>query len=257
MAYVMEEAARRKIAVVVLDRPNPINGFDVEGPMLDKDALGFTGYLPMPIRHGLTLGELAQLFNEENRMGADLTVVQMKDWRRDQWFDGTGLPWVNPSPNMRNLTQATLYPGIGAFEGTNISVGRGTDAPFEQIGAPWIDGVALAAELNGRQLSGIRFYPTTFTPESSRFAGEFCRGIYMLVTNRDTLRPVRVAVEIAAALVRLNGATFQLETAAPLFGSRALLARIRAGEDAAAVAAAWASDEAEWRRRRARYLLYK
>jgi uncharacterized protein YbbC (DUF1343 family) len=257
MAYVMEEAARRKLPVVVLDRPNPINGFAIEGPLLDEDALGFTGYLRMPIRHGLTIGELARLFNEENRIGADLTVVRMENWRRDRWFDGTGQPWVNPSPNMRNLTQATLYPGIGAFEGTNISVGRGTDGPFEQIGAPWIDGVLLAGELNQRRLPGIRFYPTGFTPESSRFTGQPCQGIHMIVTDRDALRPVRVGVEIASALVRLYGATFQLEAATPLFGSRALLARIRAGEDPARIAGAWAADEAAWRRLRAKYLLYE
>ena len=153
MAYVMEEAAKRKIAVVVLDRVNPINGVQIEGPALDKGAVSFTHYFPrMPIRHGMTLGELAQLFNGENKIGADLTVVQLKNWRRDQWFDETGQPWINPSPNMRNTVQATLYPGIGAIETTNISVGRGTDTPFEQIGAPWIDGVKLADELNARNL---------------------------------------------------------------------------------------------------------
>ncbi len=141
MAYVLEEAAKQKLPVVVLDRPNPINGFQIEGPALDKAQLGFTGYFaPMPIRHGMTIGELARLFNGENKIGADLTVIAAKNWQRDAWFDETALPWINPSPNMRNLIQATLYPGIGAIETTNISVGRGTDTPFEQFGAPWIDG---------------------------------------------------------------------------------------------------------------------
>ncbi|HXH08017.1 MAG TPA: exo-beta-N-acetylmuramidase NamZ domain-containing protein [Vicinamibacterales bacterium] len=257
MAYVMEEAAKRKLPVIVLDRPNPINGWQIEGPTLDKEALGFTGYFPMPIRHGLTMGELARLFNGENRIGADLTVVPLQNWRRDDWFDETGLPWINPSPNMRSLLQATLYPGIGAIEGTNISVGRGTDTPFEQIGAPWIDGVALAAALNARGLPGIRFYPVTFTPASSRYAGEECRGVFMVVTDRDALRPVRVGLEIAAALYRLYGAKFEIDAAARLFGSREALARAKAGEDPARIAQDWAADEARWRLLRAKYLLYR
>jgi uncharacterized protein YbbC (DUF1343 family) len=160
MAYVMQEAAARKIKVIVLDRPNPIGGVQIEGPSLDESGVGFTGFLAsMPIRHGLTMGELARLFNGEKSIGADLSVVPMKNWRRDEWFDDTGLAWINPSPNMRSLTAATLYPGLGAFEGTNISVGRGTDVPFQQIGAPWIDGVRLAAALNARRLLGVRFYP--------------------------------------------------------------------------------------------------
>jgi uncharacterized protein YbbC (DUF1343 family)/CubicO group peptidase (beta-lactamase class C family) len=256
MAYVMEEAARREIAVVVLDRPNPINGFQIEGPTLDRTALGFTGYYPMPIRHGLTLGELARLFNAENKIGADLTVVEMRHWRRDAWFDETALPWINPSPNMRNLNEATLYPGIGAIEGTNLSVGRGTDTPFEQVGAPWIDGVALAAALNARRLPGIRFYPVRFTPSSSKYAGEECQGVFMIVTDRAAIRPVRVGVEIAAALHRMYGRQFQVEAAERLFGSRDGLERLRAGEDPAAIAASWSAAEARWRLLRAKYLLY-
>ena len=145
MGYVMEEAAKRKIAVVVLDRPNPINGWQIEGPRsTSRRSVTFIAICPMPIRHGMTMGELARLFNDEKKIGADLTVVPMENWRRDYWFDETGLAWINPSPNMRNLNQATLYPGIGAIEYSNISVGRGTDQPFEQIGAPWIDGPRLA-----------------------------------------------------------------------------------------------------------------
>jgi uncharacterized protein YbbC (DUF1343 family) len=257
MAYVMEEAAKRKIAVMVLDRPNPINGFQIEGPTLDKTVLGFTGYFPMPIRHGMTLGELAKLFNAENRIGADLTVVEMKNWARDRWFDATGFPWINPSPNMRNLIQATLYPGIGAIEGTNLSVGRGTDTPFEQIGAPWIDGVALSDALNARGLPGIRFYPVQFTPTRSKYANEECGGVFMIVTDRAAIRPVRVGVEIAAMVHRLYGARFELEAAERLFGSKEGLARIRAGEDPAAVASNWSAAEARWRLLRSQYLLYR
>ena len=258
MAYVMEEAAKRKIGVVILDRPNPINGYQIEGPDLDKGTSNFTGYFaPMPIRHGMTLGELARMFNAENKIGADLHVVELKNWSRDAWFDASGLPWINPSPNMRNLIQATLYPGIGAIEGTNISVGRGTDTPFEQIGAPWIDGVRLADALNARGLAGIRFYPVRFTPSSSKYAKEECQGVFMVVTDRAALRPVRVGVEIAAMLHTLHGDKYELAAAERLFGSKEGLARIRAGEDPAAIAAAWSAAEARWRRLRAKYLLYR
>ncbi len=257
IAYVMEEAARRGLPVIVLDRPNPIGGFDVEGPVQDQSAVGFTGYVPMPIRHGLTIGELAQLFNGERKIGASLTVVPMKDWRRDDWFDDTGLTWTNPSPNMRNLTEATIYPGVGAIEATNISVGRGTDTPFEHLGAPWIDGVALAAALNAREVPGVRFYPVTFMPAAgAKLGGQACRGVFLVVTDRDRLRPVRVGLEIAAALSKLYGAQFTLEDAASLFGSKAMLEKIRAGQDPAAIAASWAADEAKWRLTRAKYLLY-
>ena len=256
-AYVMEEAAKRKIAVVVLDRPNPINGFQIEGPTLDKAALSFVGYFPMPIRHGMTLGELATLFNAENKIGADLTVVPLKNWNRDQWFDATGLPWINPSPNMRNLIQATLYPGVGAIEGTNVSVGRGTDTPFEQVGAPWIDGPTLSDALNARAIPGIRFYPVKFTPTASKYANEECGGVFMIVTDRLAVRPVRVGVEIATALSKLYGAKYELEAAEKLLGSKEGIARIRAGADPQDIVSSWGAGEARWRLLRAKYLLYR
>ena len=205
----MEEAAKRKIAVVVLDRPNPVNGWQIEGPNLDAASDALITYHPMPVRHGMTIGELARLFNDERKIGADLTVVPAENWRRDHWFDETGLTWINPSPNMRNLNQATLYPGIGAIEYSNISVGRGTDQPFEQLGAPWIDGPRLAAALNARRLPGIRFYPVTFTPSSSKYAGQECQGVFMVITNRAALQPVRVGLEVAAALSTLFGDQYQ------------------------------------------------
>ena len=257
VAYVLEEAAARKIAVVVLDRPNPIGGVQIEGPSLDESAVGFTGYLPaMPIRHGMTMGELARLFNAEKKINADLTVVAMKNWRRDAWFDETGLTWVGPSPNMRNLHQATLYPGIGAFESTNISVGRGTDTPFEHVGAPWIDGVRLAETLNARQIPGVRFYPVRFTPVSSKFANEECGGVFMVITDRASLRPVRVGVELASALLKLFPGKLEIDAAARLFGSTAGLARLKAGEDPAGIAASWGAAEGRWRLLRSKYLLY-
>ena len=257
MAYLLEEAALRGLRVIVLDRPNPIGGVDVEGPILDESSTGFTGYFPAPVRHGLTLGELARLFNTEAGIGADLEVVAMRGWRREAWFDQTGLRWVNPSPNMRNLHQALLYPGIGAIEGSNLSVGRGTDTPFEQIGAPWIDGPELARELNTRRLPGVRVYPLQFSPDSSRFAGELCEGVFFVVTDRAALRPVRLGLEVAAALYRLYGDQFDLDAVATLLGSRDTLARIRAGDPPWEIAAGWAEGEAAWRRLRVPYLLYE
>jgi uncharacterized protein YbbC (DUF1343 family) len=256
-AYVLEEAAKRKVSIVILDRPNPIDGFQIEGPTLDKAALSFVGYFPMPIRHGMTLGELAKLFNAENKIGADLTVIPLRNWHREQWFDATGLPWINPSPNMRNLVQATLYPGIGSIESTNVSVGRGTDSPFEQIGAPWIDGVALSDALNGRGIPGIRFYPVRFTPTTSKFANEDCGGVFMIVTDRSAVRPVRVGVEIASMLNKLYGAKFELESADKLLGSKEALAQIRAGAEPLDIVSTWAAGEAKWRALRNKYLLYR
>jgi len=257
VAYFLEEAATRKLPVVVLDRPNPIDGFDIEGPAQDAGGNRYVGYLPMPVRHGLTIGELVRLFNEAGRIGADVTVVPMKNWRREDWFDDTGLAWVNPSPNMRTMMAAIVYPGIGAIEGTNISVGRGTDTPFEQIGAPWIDGPALAAALNASALPGVRFYPVVFTPVAgAKLGGQVCQGVFLIVTDRDRLRPVRVGLQIASTLSRMYGPQFRLEDAATLFGSKSMIEKIRAGGDPAAIAASWAADEATWRLTRAKYLLY-
>jgi uncharacterized protein YbbC (DUF1343 family)/CubicO group peptidase (beta-lactamase class C family) len=257
VAYVLEEAVKRKLPVVVLDRPNPIDGFDVEGPIQDAGGNRYVGYLPMPVRHGLTIGELVKLFNEVGGIHADLTVVAMKNWRRADWFDETGLAWINPSPNLRNMMAATVYPGIGAIEGTNISVGRGTDTPFEQFGAPWIDGAALAAALNASGLAGIRFYPVTFTPAAgTKLGGQACHGVFLIVTDRDRLRPVRVGLQIASTLSKMYGAQFTLDTAAALFGPKAMLEKIRSGADPSSLAAAWAAGEEQWRLTRAPFLLY-
>jgi uncharacterized protein YbbC (DUF1343 family)/CubicO group peptidase (beta-lactamase class C family) len=262
MGYVMEEAAKRQIAVVVLDRPNPINGWQIEGPASREPGPGesantFIAYLPMPIRHGMTMGELARLYNEERTINADLTVIAMENWKRDDWYDETGLAWINPSPNMRNLNQATLYPGIGMIEYSNISVGRGTDQPFEQLGAPWIDGRQLAERLNSRRLPGIRFYPITFTPRSSKYANQECRGVFMVIANRRALQPVRVGFEIASALFALHGDNYEPANMWRLIGSEQLVTRIRQGVDPAALAAQWSADEARWRRLRAKHLLYR
>jgi uncharacterized protein YbbC (DUF1343 family) len=200
---------------------------------------------------------LARLYNEEKQINADLTVIALENWKRDHWFDETGLTWINPSPNMRNMNQATLYPGVGAIEYSNISVGRGTDQPFEQIGAPWINGQQLATRLNERRLPGIRFYPISFTPKSSKYANEECQGVFMVVTSRTALQPARLGIELAGALSSLYGATYQPNNMWRLIGAEPIVARIQQGEDPASIVSPWAADEATWRRLRAKHLLYR
>jgi uncharacterized protein YbbC (DUF1343 family) len=257
LGYVLEEAARAKIPVYVLDRPNPIGGTEAQGPVADADKLAFTSYHMIPIRHGMTIGELARLFNEERKIGCDLRVVQMERWRRAMWFDGTGQTWVNPSPNMRSLTQATLYPGVGLLETTNVSVGRGTDTPFEIIGAPWMDGQKLAAYLNERRLAGVRFVPVRFTPRASVFQGEECGGVNLVITDRAQFRPVQAGLEIAVALRRLYAAEWQVEKYARLLVNADTLERLKRGETAAEITRSWQTRLEEFRRARARALIYQ
>ncbi|MFY7952518.1 MAG: exo-beta-N-acetylmuramidase NamZ domain-containing protein, partial [Armatimonadaceae bacterium] len=177
LGHTMVAAARNGLRYVVLDRPNPIGGDAVEGPLADESRLSFTAFHSIPVRHGMTLGELARLIVADRKLKLELVVVKCEGWRRADWWDATGLTWVNPSPNMRSLTQATLYPGPALLEFTNVSVGRGTDTPFEVVGAPWIDGRLLADELAGRAIPGVAIVPVSFTPDASRFAGERCGGV--------------------------------------------------------------------------------
>jgi uncharacterized protein YbbC (DUF1343 family)/CubicO group peptidase (beta-lactamase class C family) len=257
----MEEAAKNKIKFVVLDRPNPINGYDIEGPVADAELTSdskysFTSYHQIPVRHGLTVGELAMLFNAERRIGADLSVIKMEGWRRADFFDGTSLTWINPSPNMRSLTEALLYPGTGLLETTNLSVGRGTDTPFEIIGAPWIDGQNLSDALNRAGLGGVRFVPVRFTPKSSKFAGEECGGINIVITDRGSFRPVATGLEIAYHLNRLYSTSWKIDDYLRLLVNRAALAALRAGKPPSEIAAVWQAGLADFARRRKSYLLY-
>jgi uncharacterized protein YbbC (DUF1343 family) len=257
MAYAMEEAARHNVPFYVLDRPNPINGVAVEGPLLDEKLRSYVGYFPLPVRHGMTIGELARLFNAENKIGARLEVVKMEGWQRGDWFDSTGLPWVDPSPNLRTLTQAVVYPGIAMLEGLrNYSVGRGTDTPFEVIGADWVDGFALAAYLNERAIPGVRFYPVERVPASSRLSGKRVSGVQILVVDRDAVNASQVGVEIAAALIKLYPGKLDLAQTASLLGSEAAVAALAAGESAPAVQAAWEPAVEQFRLVRQRHLLY-
>ena len=254
---VMEEAAKLGKPIYVLDRPNPINGVDVEGSIAEEDKLSFIAAHTIPVRYGLTIGELGQLMNAERKIGADLRVIKMENWSRDMWFDETGQTWINPSPNMRSLTEATLYPGIGLLETTNVSVGRGTDTPFEIVGAPWLDGQKLARYLNQRQLSGVRFVPVRFRPNASVFKGEDVGGINIIITNRNTFRSVRTGVEIAAALRKLYPKEWEIDRYARLLVNAQFLDLVKRGDDPAAIERAWEKNTQDFEKRRAPYLLYK
>jgi uncharacterized protein YbbC (DUF1343 family) len=251
----IEAAAANKVGIVVLDRPCPITGEIVDGPIADPDKLSFTAYRRIPVAHGMTVGELAQLFNDEHK--ADLTVVRIENWQRDQWWDETGLTWVNPSPNMRNLTQALLYPGICLLESSNTSVGRGTDQPFEIFGAPWIDGRKLAAALNASGLRGVRFVPVEFTPTASKHKGVACQGCYVIVTDRETIQPVRVGTTIVWHLHQLFGEKFEFDRVNTLLKNDTTLAAIKSARDPEEIARTWKADEDEWRKTREKFLIYR
>jgi uncharacterized protein YbbC (DUF1343 family) len=257
MGNAMEEAARRGIEFWVLDRPNPITGTRVEGPMLDEELMSFVGWYPMPLRHGMTMGELARLFNSEKSIGARLTVVEMEGWERGDWFDSTRLPWVNPSPNMRSLTAALLYPGIAMLESSrNYSVGRGTDAPFEWIGAEFINGRELASYLNKRMIPGFRAYPVKFQPGSSNLAGVPVEGIRLIVTDRDHFNSSTLGVELASALHQLYPGQIDFERNNRLIGNQAMIAAIQAGDDPRKIVQDQQEALAEFLKTREKYLIY-
>jgi uncharacterized protein YbbC (DUF1343 family) len=259
MGLCMEAAAANKIRMVVLDRPNPIGGVRVDGPVADKKYFGFTAYGPIPVAHGMTVGELARLFNTDFQVNCDLQVIECQNYHRAMWWDDTGLTWVNPSPNMRNLTQATIYPAICLLEATNISVGRGTDQPFEFFGAPWIDGKKLAAALNGDRANfpGLKFVPIEFTPNASKHKDKACQGCYVIVTDREALQPARSGVAIAWHLRKLFGEAFQVDAVARLLHDDAALAAIKSAEDPSKIPEVWARELEEFRAVREKYLIYK
>jgi uncharacterized protein YbbC (DUF1343 family) len=257
LRYVLEEAARAKVPVVVLDRPNPIGGSPVEGPLADPDRISFTVPHTIPVRYGMTPGELALLYGRELGLGGSVDVVKLSGWARDLWYDETGLEWVNPSPNMRSLTEATLYPGIGLLETTNLSVGRGTDTPFEVIGAPWVDARRLASVLSARKIPGVTFTPIHFTPASTAFAGERCGGVRFTVTDRDSLRPVALGVEIAVALRDLYPVDWKREKFLSLLANRDTFERLERGETVDSIVKSWEKGLEEFRKRRAPHILYR
>lgn len=258
MRYALEEAAKNGKEFMVLDRPNPITGVRVEGPLLDKDLNSFVGCFDMPLRHGMTFGELAKMMNGELKLGAKLTVIPVRGWLRGDWFDSTSLTWIDPSPNMRSLNAATLYPGVAMLEAAkNYSVGRGTDSPFEQIGADWIRGPELARYLNTRFVPGIRFYPTRFTPNASNFSGKTIEGIRFVITDREALDAVRLGVEIASALQKLYPGKMDFETNRFLIGNRKLIEELKTGRDPRTIVPELEEGINGFLTRGAPYLIYK
>jgi uncharacterized protein YbbC (DUF1343 family) len=255
MGLCLEAASRAGIQFFVLDRVNPITGTGVEGPVYHGDPR-FVAWHELPLRHGMTVGEIARMLNAERSLNANLTVIPLEGWRRGQWFDETGQPWRHPSPNMRSLNAAALYPGVGLHEAA-LSVGRGTDTPFEVIGAPYIDDLILAAELNQAKLPGVGFVPVRFTPTYSTFQDRECGGAAIVITDRGKLQAVDVGLVIALTLQRLYPGEYALDKVQPLLRDKALIDAIKAGESLAALKKRWALDLEQFKRRRAGYLLYK
>jgi uncharacterized protein YbbC (DUF1343 family)/CubicO group peptidase (beta-lactamase class C family) len=256
LGYFLEAAAAAGIEIIVLDRPNPITGSFVQGPPTDAGHESFTNYWTVPVRHGMTIGELAKMFNAERNINAKLTVVPMEGWQRGDWFDSTGLGWVNPSPNLRSVTEAALYPGVALIEGTNVSVGRGTDTPFELVGAPWVKSRELAAYLNGRGIGGVRFVPVTFTPTASVYSGQECGGVNIVVTDRNGMDAPELGIELAAALHKLYAADFKIERMPQLLVNQSVYDALVAGEDPRRIAGDWMEDLEKFQAVRKKYLIY-
>lgn len=257
MGYAMEVAAQQKIRFVVLDRPNPIGGVTVAGPVLDTDKKSFVGFHPIPAQHGMTVGELAEMFKAELHLNLDLEVVRVEGWKRADYFDVTGLPWINPSPNMRNLTEAIVYPGICLLEPTNMSVGRGTATPFEIFGAPWLDSHKLVAELNQAKLPGVRFIPIRFTPDASKFAGQHCGGVTVVLTDRNAFQAVRTGLEIGRALHKLYPDAWNAKAFRGLLGNRQVHEALLAGKTVAEMESLYQPGLDDFLKRRQQFLLYR
>ena len=256
LGYFLEAAARAGKPIIVLDRPNPIGGASVYGPVADAGRESFVSYWQMPVQHGMTMGELARMFNAERGINAKLIVVPMEGWMRGDWFDSTGQLWINPSPNMRSLTEAILYPGIGMIEATNLSVGRGTGTPFELVGAPWIVPQDLARYLNAREIAGVRFVPVSFTPDASMYAGEKCGGVNIVLTDRNALDAPELGLEIASALEKLYTGQFKLTGLDALMVNKSSFDALAAGEDPRRIAESWRDGQERFNAIRARYLIY-
>ncbi len=257
LGYFLEAATQTGIEVVVLDRPNPITGSFVQGPISDALRASFTNYWSVPVRHGMTLGELAKMFNTEKKINAKLTVIPMEGWLRGDWYDSTGLLWVNPSPNLRSVTEAALYPGVALIEGANVSVGRGTGTPFELVGAPWIKASELAQYLNAREISGVRFVPVGFTPDSNMYANQACYGVSILLTARNSLDAPELGFELAAALTKLYPQQFQMEKMLDLLANQPVYDALVQGEEPRRIGQDWQDAINAFQLLRQKYLIYK
>ena len=257
MAYCMEEAAKHKIAFYVLDRPNPMGGTVVEGPMLDADKTAFTAYFPLPVRYGLTIGELAQFFNAENHIHCDLHVIPMKNWHRNYFFESTGTRWIPPSPNLRTLKGSVLYPGIEILQAAGVSVGRGTETPFEEFGAPWINGEEVAAALNERHLAGLRFANQPFIPVTGLYSGQRCGGVGVRIMDRQAVRAMRMGMEVATILKKLYPEKFDPEKLMVLVGNSGTIRELQAGTPPEKIEESWNADLNAFEQLRKKYFLYK
>jgi uncharacterized protein YbbC (DUF1343 family)/CubicO group peptidase (beta-lactamase class C family) len=256
LGYFLEAAAKAGAEVVVLDRPNPITGSFIQGSVADTGHESFTDYWTVPVRHGMTMGELAKMFNTERNINAKLTVVAMQGWQRGDWFDSTGLAWINPSPNLRSVTAAALYPGLALIEGTNVSVGRGTDRPFEFAGAPWIKSRELAAYLNARGIAGVRFVPVSFIPTASFYEGKNCEGVNVVLTDRNALDAPELGIELAAALKKLYPSDFRLDKMADLLVNQSTYQGLVEGRDPRRIAQDWEEELEKFQAMRKKYLIY-
>ena len=257
MGYCMEEAAKKGIPFYVLDRPNPISGDIVEGPMLDSDKVAFVAYYPLPVRYGLTIGELAQLFNTEKNMNCDLHVIAMKNWHRNYFFESTGIRWIPPSPNLRTMKGAILYPGLEILQNAGVSVGRGTEAPFEEFGAPWINGEEIAEALNARNLPGVHFVNQPYIPVSGLYAGQHCGGVGIRVTDRGAVRSMLVGIEIAELLLKKYPDHFDVTKTIVLVGNQATVDQLKAGTSPEQIISSWSPDLTAFDQVRRKYFLYK
>ena len=256
MGYCMEEAAKHGIQFYVLDRPNPITGDIVEGPMLDPEKTSFVAYFPLPVRYGLTIGELAQLFKTENHINVDLHVIRMKNWKRSYFFESTGIRWVPPSPNLRTLKGSILYPGLEILQNAGASVGRGTEAPFEEFGAPWMDGEEVAAQLNEKNLPGIHFTNQPFVPVSGLYAGQKCSGVGIKVTDRAAVRSMRMGMEIAAVLLKKYPTHFDVAKMIDLLGNDETVHQLQEGIPPEQIVAGWGKDLSTFDVMRRKYYMY-
>jgi uncharacterized protein YbbC (DUF1343 family) len=256
MGYAMEAASKLDIPFFVLDRPDPQGGEKIVGPMLDRERISFVGYFPMPLMYAMTLGELANMFNAENQTGADVHVIAMKNWRRGQTYDQTGLKWIPPSPALRTVNEVFLYPGVEILQPTGLSVGRGTDNPFEAVGAPWIQSDALMRSLEPRQIPGVRFSATTFTPSDNLYSGYLCSGVRIEITDRSTFDPVRMGLEIADALHRQYPERLQIVNLADLLGAEQAVEDLVHYKPPSEIIKSWDNDLKSFRTLRSKYLIY-
>ena len=257
LGYFLEGAAKAGVEVFVLDRSDPVTGSFVQGPMPDPGRESFVSYGAVPVRHGMTMGELAKMYNSERNINAKLTIIPIEGWMRGDWFDSTALGWVNPSPNLRSLTEATLYPGVALVEGTNVSVGRGTETPFELLGAPWIHGRELAQYLNAREISGVRFVPVSFTPNASNYAGQKCEGVNIVVVERNAFDAPELGIELASALHKLYPEQFHMERMIELLLNQRVYDALTQGVDPRRIAEDWREPLERFQEIRKKYLIYK